>query len=544
MRLLKSRRGVAMITGLFIVLLVTTLVTLTISDARRSLEVTQYASFRTQAYFEAHSAVERGLKSLNENPTWDNDHRGETAASQAQSAEGITTWCWTEPGPDLEHVYLRARARVNQTEVLSCQLLSRRHPVDGVSLALWEPSGPDTIYMKKNSAGNWDHVGPPPRSYWTQDGSGLWTIPVTEKYADGKDKVVENLRNTVGDAYGNVFATWSRDNNPDMVYRLDSQTKAWSLLPGVPKLDRQGTQFVANGDLVGSIEHLASNGENHLYALNEQSGADAITVLDLNQTGVGWKSLPAAPKRYYDPQSQDWLQPPDQYAKSFADISVDKKGQVYGKLGVDGLPDSIYCFVPDSLNQPEVGHWQNLPPIPQGQWHLGAGGEAIWEAENQYVGKARQLTVSNDGRVVVRQSRDGVDTLYVFTPADSSGGPDFVRSGSWEPIKPAPRVFYNGNHERKTEPGFSGDFNRHATDQEGRLITSWSRDGYDTIFQYDFSKKSWTDMPAIERIRYDIDADHNLVALPPDGWIGGIKSLGGAGLTDTGSWEYQSAGRF
>jgi hypothetical protein len=535
-----------MITGLFVVLLVTTLVTLTVSDARRSLEVTQYASFRTQAYFEARSAVERGLKSLNENSTWDTDHRGQEKAFRVESGQGVTTWAWTEPGPDSEQVYLRARALVNHTEVVACELLTRRHPVDGISLALWEPDGLDTIFIKKNSASTWDHVGPPPRSYWTKDGSGLWTVPNTEKYADGKDKYVGNLRNTVGDAHGNVFASWSRDGDPDMVYRMDGQTKSWSLLPGVPRTVRQGSQFVPTGDLVGSLEHLAHNGEDCLYALNEQDGADAITVLDTAHIESGWKSLPPAPKRYYEPQSGQWILPEDKYAKSFADISVDKKGHVYGKLGVEDRPDSIYRFVPDSPDHPEIGTWQNLPPIPQGQWHLGPGGKPVWEAENKFVGKARQLTVSSDGRVVVRQSRDGVDTLYAFTPGESSasGNPNFVHPGSWEPIKPAPRVYYNGNHERRTEPGFSGDFNRHATDHEGRLITSWSRDGYDTLFQYDFEKKAWTDLPPVERVRYDVDADHNLVAGPPNGWITGIKSLGGAGLTDTGKWEYQSAGKF
>jgi len=543
MRIPTRRRGVALITALFVVMLVTTLVTLTVSDARRSLEVTQYASFRTQAYFQARSGVERGLKGLNENASWETTYSNEAVALKSEGTDGITTWTWCEPGPDSEHLYLRARARVNQCEALACELITRRHPVDGISIVLWEPSGLDTIYTKKNSASSWDPLGPPPKTYWNKDANGQWLVPVTSTYADGKPEYVANLRNTVGDAYGNLFATWARDNNPDMVYRLDGQTRKWSLLPGVPKTVWNGAQFEDTGDLVGSLEHLACNGEKLLYALNEQDGLDAITVMDVSSSTPAWKNLPPAPKRYFDGGSQQWVEPAGKYAKSFAEISVDKGGHVYGKLGIDGEPDSIYRFVPNDAQNPEQGTWQNLPPIPQGQWHLGPDGEAIWEDEHKFVGGAKQLTVSSDGRLVVRQSRDGVDTLYTFTPGEGSG-PDFVQKGSWEPIKPAPRVYYDGNLQRQVAPGFAGDFKRHATDHQGRLLTSWERDGYDTYFQYDFETRTWTDQPPIPRVRHDVDANHDLVTLPPDGYIGGIKSLGGGGLTDTGRWEYRSAGQF
>jgi len=527
------------------VILVTTMVTLTVSQARRSLEVTQFASFRTQAYFEARSAIERGLKFLNEDPGWEATHQGQEAALETTSPDGLTTWSWVEPGPDADHVFLRARARINYTEVFSCELISRRRPVDGVSIVLWEPDGLDTVYIKKNSSDQWDPVGPPQQTYWTKDAAGQWTVPVTRQYGDGKPRYIGNLRNTTGDAHGNLFATWKRDSNPDMVYRLDGQTKAWSLLPGVPDLNWNGSQFQATGNLVGSLEHIASNGENLLYALNEQSSLDAITVLDLKQQESGWKVLPPAPKRYYNPGDQDWVVSADAYAKSFADISVDKKGQVYGKLGIDGKPDTIYQFVPADPAHPEQGTWKNLPPIPQGQWHMGADGQATWEDEKKFVGSAKQLTVSADGRVVVRQSRDGVDTLYAFTPGQGAGeGPDYLLAGSWEPIKPAPRVYYNGSLERIVKPGFAGDFKRHATDFEGRLLTSWERDGYDTYFQYDFDKKAWTDQPPIPKVRHSIDSNHDLVAEPPSGYVGGIRSMGGAGISDLSRWEYKSVGKF
>lgn len=544
MHLRSRRRGVAIITGLFVVMLVTTLVTLTVTDARRSLEVTQFASFRTQAYFQARSAVERGLKALNELPAWETTYQGEANALVVSGTDGIVTRCWCEPGPDAEHIFLRARALVNQTEATACELITRRHPVDGISIVLWEPSGLDTIYTKKNSESSWTPVGPPPKTFWTRDANGAWTVPETDTYADGKVKHVGNLRNTVGDAHGNLFGMWSRDDNPDMVYRLDAQTRQWTLLPGVPRMTWNGTGFQDSGSLVGTLDHLASNGENLLYALNEQDGLDAVTVLDVARPEEGWKHLPPAPRRHYDDESRQWIQPAGQYAKSFAEISVNKAGQVYAKMGVDNEPDSIYRFVPDDPQRPDTGHWQNLPPIPQGQWHLGPGGEAVWEDEHRLVGGARQLTVSSEGRLVVRQSRDGVDTLYVFSPAEGGSGPAFVDPGSWEPIKPAPRVYYDGSLQRRVVPGFAGDFKRHATDHEGRLLTSWERDGYDTYFQYDFDKKAWTDQPPIPRVRFDEDSNHDLVALPPDGHIGGIKSLGGGGLTDTGSWEYRSAGKF
>lgn len=540
----RGRRGVALITGLFVVILVTTIVTLTLSDARRSLEVTQFAGFRTQAFFEARSAIERGLKSLNEDSAWEATHQGENAALEFTSPEGLIIACWVEPGPDPEHIFLRSRARIHQVEVLSCELISRRRPVDGVSIVLWEPDGLDTVYTKKNSSDRWEATGPPQQMHWTQDGSGQWTVPVTRQYSNGKPRYVGNLRNTTGDAHGNLFATWKRDSNPDMVYRLDGQTKNWELLPGVPRMTWNGSQFQATGDLVGSLEHIASNGENLLFALNEQSNLDAITVLDLDQREAGWKVLPPAPRRYYHPGNQNWVVSPDAYAKSFADISVDKKGQVYGKMSVDGKPDTIYQFVPHDPAHPDRGTWKNLPPIPQGRWRQGADGQAVWEDENKLVGNARQLTVSGDGRVVVRQSRDGVDTLYAFTPGEGPEGPEYVQSGSWEPIKPAPRVYYNGRLERVVKPGFAGDFKRHATDYEGRLLTSWERDGYDTYSQYDFDKKVWTDQPPIPRIRHSLDSNRDLIAEPPNGWIGGIRSLGGGGIADLSKWEYQSVGKF
>lgn len=535
-----GRRGVAIITALFVVMLVTTLVTLTLSEARRSLEITRFAAARTEAYFRARSAVERGLKSLNEQPLWESTHEGPGAAQETFDGT-CRTWVETV---NSERLYLLAEARVGEVRVQSCQVILRKRPVDALTLALWKPDGPDTVLFKKASEADWNHAGPPPRMFWDKDGSGNWTVPQTITYGDGKPKYVNDLEMVTGDSQGNLYAVWTRDGEADMVFKFDGDTQEWTLLPGVPRMVFSAGQFQPNGELVGSLDHLASNGDKLLYALNEQDGVDAISVLDVDDTNTGWKTLPPMPKRIWNKSQNRWDEYPDSFAKSTKRVSADADGNVYARFSVEDKPDTIYRFVPQA-DDPSQGEWQCLPPIPDGYWDLQADGNHQFQLDGGFVGKSKQLTVSPEGQVVVRQSRSGVDTHYVFV---AEGGPtegSFERPGHWEPIRPAPRVYFDSSGARHEEDGVSGDFKNSAVDQAGGLLTQWARGGLDTLFRYDFPEKEWKDLPPIPKVRYDVDANHDLVPQQyPGEFIGAVEGLGGGGIADLTRWEYQRGGSY
>lgn len=543
--MLRGRRGLAIITGLFIVLTIFTLVTLTISDARRSLEVTRYAADRTQAYFEARSGVERSLKSLNEQPAWEAEHTGTMQAAEYKSPAGAVTRVWVEP-VDAEHIRIRAVCKQNHTTAEACEFLNRRRPVDGTTIALWKPEGPDSLFIKRESEGGWTNLPPPPKTFWVQDQNGAWTQQETVTYSNGKPKPVEDLKHLTGDAHGNLYAVWSRDSNPDMIYRYDGATKSWALLPALPKMVLQDGAFVPTGNLVGSIEGLASNGEKLLYALNRMDDTvDAIHVLDLEQQQNGWTTLPPVPARVFRPGQNGWEQLAH-YSKGFRSLSVDGRGNAYALTNLVGYPDTLHYFAPTSSDAPGQGQWRVLPPIPDGHFELEPGRAPRFVEDNTYVGKARQLSVGPDGRVVVRQGQQQMDMIYAFSPdASVAPGQVPVQGGAWNAVDPAPRIFYNSQGERQVQPGeYALQHQRNAMTKSGKLVASWQEGDRQSLLRYDFGTKSWDDLPPIPRKRNVVNDAKDVVELTLPGFNPDLAGLDGGGVADTSRWEYTRAGSY
>lgn len=585
----------AIVTALFVVMVLYAMVTITVGQAQMNQHLTREAHLKVQAHFLANAALQLFLKQLNETPGWEAAHVGEAQADEPAFETGQVK-VWIDP-IDTERLRVKARADVGGVVVTSTSVVKKRHPVDEMTFARKEiNNNPDGIYRRVGKNGLWENLPPPPATYWTGDPSSGYT-PETATYGGGEPKYVDKLLEVEGDADGNLYGIWRRGPADEIVRFVQGeydptlppadQARAWHTLPPVPNIvyNSSGVGY-DRGNRPDNLELLAV-GENALFVVNQRDGIDTIFRMDLaalndaDPTNDTWTTLPPMPKRIY--KDDGTLKPVDGFAGSAKDITADRYGNVYVRFPVDDHPDTIFKY--DAAG----GAWKYLPPAPKKYYVTDSfsilGDEYRFlvledAGARKFASNLINLSADPDGILYARFKRDGLDTIFKFTPgakpAAWNRAGDFrnawyrdptIEGGTWIPLQPPPRIYYDRDGNKHVESystrrvidpftgearviytigAVAGDLTRTAVDKRGGYLAQWPVDNKpDTLFRFDVKARKWDAQKPVAQKRFRVDGATNQLTEVDDGvLVNGFKSLGGGGHTYWSEWEYDIRATF
>jgi hypothetical protein len=287
------------------------------------------------------------------------------------------------------------------------------------------------------------------------------------------------------------------------------------------------------------------------------------------------------PKRKY--RDDGTLRPVDGFAGSAEDITADRKGNVYVRFPVDDHPDTIYMFDVASSS------WKYLPPAPRKYYvtdSFNFGGEQFRFLSLEDAGYRKfasnlvNLSADPDGILYARYSRDGLDTIFKFTPGPKpaawSRAGDYrnpwasdptIVGGTWLPLQPPPRIYYDRDGVKHVETistrrvidpftglprmiytvgAVAGDLRRTSVDKRGGYLAQWPIDNKpDTLFRFDIKTRRWDVEKPIRQKRFRPNNSTKILEpVDDDKFVSEFKSLGGGGYTYWSEWEYELRSSF
>lgn len=430
-----ARRGIALITALFAVVLLFGFATALLAQVRGDLALTRDLDLRARSRALARSAVQAGLYELNRDPAWEAAHLNQP---DTRMLDGHELRFWVEPTSNPGILRLRGQAKVGEESAENTMLVTKAGGPGGLLL---ETS--NEIYQY-GSDGGWTVLPPAPT----------------------------RVKNPVGGPNGEVYA-WS-DNGT--VHRYEPGTGLWSPLPslatalpppenGRPNVDEApGGRIPPNaddgntprnenppraGDEGSSLRGLAVDGSGQLYALrNDQvyfldgatwqslprPGGDSVRFLSVDDAGHVWVIQNKRTPLRYDPALERWQKTasrPDlawekddgrlkvrkmQKAPELKSATVDPQGNLY--LAGPSHDDivTLYRFVPGESTGAELpGTYHLLATVPKVKMKKDDGQLKAVQDDDEYARKADNLVTDASGTLYFRLNRDDYDTLYQAT---------------------------------------------------------------------------------------------------------------------------------
>jgi hypothetical protein len=475
------------------------LITVTVTVVNQNIQFTKYSHLKTRAYFLAKAAVNMALKNMTGDATWESSHAGESQAYREDVGDKERILAWVDSHPSKAgFIYVCGKGILDPDSphplVQHFEMVVKKKPrVSGFIYVRRNLAGPDMLYCL-NADGTWAQLPPAPKKYYNSDFSLVEVTPA------GADDYASKFRFICGDTAGNCYALWPRDGG-DSIYKYSKTDGQWSLIKPPTKQYYNGAGvLIEETGPVPNIADLATDGKKTLFARYSRDGVDTLYRCDLETEN--WDVLPRAPKRYYTTAGS--LVAPSGYAGNLVDLASDGSGNLYSRYSRDGV-DTIYRY--DST----LADWQWLPAVPKKYYRYVSGEVNLFEPEGQVAGCVQCLSATSDGTLYGRYARDGVDTIYRFSPSGSTNGG--VLDGQWTTIAPPPKVFYDnlGNLHGTLDAGEENDpvpdanFDRSALDGNDKLYLRYPKTGYpDTIITLvDSSTPGYDCLTPIPAYRYN-----------------------------------------
>ena len=555
-------RGFAVVTGLFVAMLVYMLATILMANNQYNIGFTRHGYLQVQAQLLAQAATQQALAKLNTVPGWQLEHEGRDK-SEKITMDGGALESWVEP-MDEQKVRLIGVGSIGGRSQRICQILLKRPAVKAVDFALQNnpaPTSDKVFYMEQDGLG-WNGLPNPPAQHW--DDLGLARTVDMEK--DGvTPKSSNSFKAICGDGQGNVYAIVGRsDHDEIMRYNTQSAKHEWELLPPILNRDLSGKQL-GGRYLIPDLEGIAVNGERDLVVLDKRTGVDGLYHLDLSKVVPGgpgiekdqspWTQLLPPPRGTFDKQRQFKQSTNTEMVNGeAAQVCVDNNGQLY-MLSRSGSPPAIYRYRPSDASNWSVGEWKVLPPPPRTYFTVATDAQeagklkaneslqegglvehqlddqsamtldylAVDPATSQVFTRYRRPTgfreVSHNKTIAVPR----IDTIFRLSlDHEQTGSKTALQlKGSWtaDPLPP-PNIHYNRNGEA-TEGGGRADLAYNTVDHASNLMGVWPSSGNpDTIFRCDLTSKQWKQMPPVPKKADEEDS----------GFSSQIKGLGGGGI--------------
>ncbi len=417
-----ARRGIALVTALFAVVLLFGFATAMLAQVRGDLALTRDLDQRARARALARSAVQAGLHALNTDPGWEAAHTNQPEQRKLGDHE---LRFWVEPTDNPGILRLRGESSVGHETARNAMLVTKAGGPGGLLLE----SGSELFQL--NADGGWTLLPPAP----------------------------ERLRNPVGGPQGEVYG-WSDHRN---LYRFDPGLGMWSLLPRLsavdgppegqerPNLDTGGEEVVADsgpqlsGLAVDSNGQLYAQVKNQVYFLDGTTwralpppGGDDLRFLSVDDGGHVWLVRNKKTPVRYDPNLERWQEvasrPETAWEKDKGQLKLTRREKPPEIKGAAADPQgnfylagpsrddivTLYRFVPERSDGPTLpGTYKVLAAVPKVKMVKQDGQFTGVVLEGQHLKKADNLAVDGSGTLYFRFNRDEFDTLYQAEVAGS-----------------------------------------------------------------------------------------------------------------------------
>lgn len=437
-------RGLALVTAVFLALVIFSLVTVTIARIRHDLRFTGTGCRKAQAAAVSRAALGMGLRCLASQQGFVSRHlvtsERQIADKAWTSREGETSmmvWFMASPAAsEVYYMFARGTAGGVVHDALATIRIHRAQP--GVSYVLAGDEGNATrIYSHEAGSDGWTLLEKPRRVYYDKEGNLVHG-----------DETIHNPMCPTADGNGGLFAVW-RENGLDTLVHFDRHMKDW--LPVRPPpgrvYDPDGT---LREDLVSRrsthLDELASDGGSRLYARSAREGIDTLHRLDLvtrNSEPTGWPHgawtvLPPAPEVRHELGSDGQFvtrELRNRFATNLQDLTSDKSGNLFATCRRKGV-DTVYRW------DAGAEKWDALPPPPRILLDRDASGAVVPVVVRPGEDlDMTSLTADPDGNVYARVRTGSTAALVKWSGARARTGMKEY-TGSWSVLSPPDSRFF------------------------------------------------------------------------------------------------------
>jgi len=564
----KTRRGVAIPTALFIVLLLFGLVTAIQLLTTENLRVTRYGHAKTRAAYKARSTADKVLFALryegpaNANPVKNDFQKADGTSLPVADLLATLKTC----GPDAPikvkldesgseesfgRAYLRstpdtdtpglqllmATGRDNEQSQQMVVAIEERPKLEGLLFARIG-EGPDdqasTYYWYSEATNRWSKTRPVPHLYYQKTPSGGVELKSGEVASPTQSrKFARTAHFPTADDQGHLFLSLRRTGGKqiDTVMRFDVATDEWKPLHCVPrhcyKQDDAENASLITPAAPPRLKEMASNGSDVLYVRNPREDRPD-TIFACNPQGPNpeandWTTLPAVRKYVYDRLGRGTIR--NGFVQNLTDLGADKAGNLYARWPREDI-DTIYRY------DRAAGAWGTLPLPPRRRWVVRrVDGRRQYVLENVTTASGAPLVAQNmrylqvsrkTGKLYAIFNREGIDTLYEGTVTRNDAVPvtsPLAFDVAWKVLPPAPRQFYrqDGDTLNENDPLLVPAMRQSTLDGDGTLYFRWRRDAVDSIFGYD--TENLRIVTLIDPLEPTVPEGMRLLAPPPNDYF-------------------------
>ncbi|MGE0489298.1 MAG: hypothetical protein AB7S38_08805 [Vulcanimicrobiota bacterium] len=519
------QRGMALVTALFVVLLLHALVAVILAGLWTDTGVLRLSDRQTASFYQAKAGIHYALEQLAgpDALTWETAHLVDdpnypanqvpTVAAQVPLDGTVMVWVQNTSNPSFR--LLRAAARQGEGWTFVGLTARRWERIPGLTFAFeaTPPDTPDTVYSLAGDDPNWNVLGMPPAMIW--DGPAPRPVP----------EPPHTLLFPEADNSGNLYVQGLTGDGISSL-RYDSRRTEWGLLPTVPSPDVYG---------------LAAGG-GHVYAASQDQIFDlldpeaATWFAGQPPSSVQWTTLEKPPTAWYD-RHGDLQVLADRPCRTFG-LDADDSGNLYARL-----------MGPTQLlarRDAQTGNWDFLPQPPPKAYQKNAAGEFEVVDIDLPPQVLSPPTVDGDGNLFCLWQPPGrerlPDTIFKFVPEGRVV--NRTVQGQWKVLPPAPLKVYDLSGNLHSLPDeLARDFQALEVDSQGRLLVKYNVPNYfglglgvDTVYRYDThsGKAQMTDiLPPIQRQK---PTGAGPITLP--GYVTRLPFLGAGGSHQPGQLEY------
>ncbi|MDQ7825190.1 MAG: hypothetical protein RDV48_20480 [Candidatus Eremiobacteraeota bacterium] len=302
----------------------------------------------------------------------------------------------------------------------------------------------------------------------------------------------------------------------------DERLKAW-IIPHPTKPDLlyvHGQGIINPGSSHAVIQNYetvvrkAASNSGIVYACSNLNGADMIYY---RQQGGDWKTLPPAPKMYYNENFTLQQTTPSglgDFADNMKCLCGDSQGNLYALSDRSG-GTAIYKY---SLSS---NKWTAVKPPSQYQYNLFG---IVTQSSAPVKSLSDLATDGKDTLYAVHHSLLGTDTLYRCD----------LTTGKWEVLPPTRKAYYQNDGQLTIEDIIGGDLKDITADKSGNLYGRYSaltlEAGFEvgvsnTVYKYSAQDRKWHVLPSVPVSYYTIANGAVSLFTDPSQKTGRIKSL-------------------
>ncbi|MBS2038201.1 hypothetical protein JST97_24665 [bacterium] len=483
----ERKRGLALLTGVFVAMVCYFLATVVLAQVSQDFGFTRSDLDSVKARYLAQASLNKGLHLLNQasGPDWERLYTEPNPPFREVTPEG---WFELAIRPDIKDVtkiHLLATGQVGGHSQKIQMLVRKKPAVSGLEYAVLTDGPADhrtsTIYSKSEEQLDWSAVSSPPSQFVPGHTREAAPLPAGNTL---------QFVSPEGDINGKLFVVARLVNlNPTLPPTTDSPDVLWCYTPNeaVPPADRW-QRLPQIDDETSRIRDLAIDQDANLYALRGNKDIFKLAV-----SSHEWTRLPIdAPALQGGSGSLSLTTNQEPY---LFNIAADEDGAVFALTAYRAAPDTPLLTRPVAWKD---DHWLALNPPTQVEFIKDprTGKYSRRKIRGVKADTLRHLTVDRrTGQVFAEQAFPGnpAATIYRFTPQEIvPDSPVPLLKGVWnaDPLPPPGMIYRSGSGWTREDDWIALAHN--TVDQASNLLGVYHSSRFsDTIFQCDLTQKGW-----------------------------------------------------